>query len=159
MFTFTLRWRAVGVSVGGGGGVTALAIGGGVGECAVSGGCLSLETTPSSSSSSASSTSRGGNCVMVSSSAPASILSRGIWARGVPNEVELTSPILVSSSSRFSENRSVRDGSPLVPQNLSSCGDVGEAGALGGGGLGASGCAGCTEALALEVFSVFRRYV
>lgn len=77
---------------------------------------------------------------MVSSSRSPSIFSRDIWVSGVPNDDELTSPRLTSSSSKFSENRRMRDGSPLFAQNLSSCGELGEGGALGGGGA-ALGCA------------------
>ena len=55
---------------------------------------------------------------------------RGV-GNGLPNEAVLMSPRFTSSSRRFSEKRSVRDGS-RVPQNFSSCGDDGESGGLGG---------------------------
>ena len=56
---------------------------------------------------------------------------RGV-ANGLPNEAVLISPRFTSSSRRFSEKRKVRDGSPRVPQNFSSCGDEGERDGMGG---------------------------
>ena len=49
-------------------------------------------------------------------------------ASGLPNEAVLMSPRFTSSSRRFSEKRKIRDGSPRVPQNFSSCGDDGTLG-------------------------------
>src|SRR6266446_7396817 len=81
---------------------------------------------------------------------------RGL-ASGLPNEAVLMSPGFISSSRRFSEKRKVRDGSPRVPQNFSSCGDDGERGTLCGSvwcslGLGVGCCLAGIRVLAAFSF-------